>query len=35
MKPLLARATIVGMSTPDYWAYSIGLVLVTLIVVVV
>jgi len=29
-----ARARIAGMSTPDYWAYSIGLVLVTLIVAV-
>jgi hypothetical protein len=35
MKPLPNRATIVGMSTPDYLAYSIGLVLVTVIVVVV
>jgi hypothetical protein len=30
-----ARATMVGMGTPDYLAYSIGLVLITVIVVVV
>jgi hypothetical protein len=34
METLPARATMAGMSTPDYWAYSIGLVLVTLIVAV-
>jgi hypothetical protein len=34
MHSLGAGATIAGMSTPDYWIYSIGLILVTLSVLV-
>jgi hypothetical protein len=34
IETLPARATIAGMSTLDYWIYSIGLVFVTALVLV-